>query len=468
MAEQNTVTGLWRSKSGGFFSTKEEADADEAAMASGGATSVDSDFSRGGAFDGINVLGNDTGRSHISPVTATQSNELFSQGFTDLNRDGNIDAQDQTLSDTPLGSAASPTATQFQITEQKASYKAPWQDRTEGVFKEDSQIIHRVNPDGSMTGVSPGEYYGDTAMPGANAEGNNIPWTGYGADGGTRVAATDADSTGANAAQDTADAKSAAQNATDENEAQNENLFGDVYNRLSQVTGGDYGMSDEARGYQKEGLQQQRMLLERLLGFDPNQYATQFADQALARQVAAGRSSGTSAAAQQAGMFGAMEQAPALYAEGARAAEGIQTSRLGQAEAAAKAFGELGTMTRNSDEGRQQFESTLQLEIGKAFTNAVQGKMQLNEAESSRMTEVWMNFAQLQSVYDKMSFEEQEAALDRMMQEKQLDQQWKMFKEQLKADGKITAKDIVGGLFSLGGGAIGALGAIGAAGAGKK
>src|SRR3990167_2543674 len=263
MAEQNTVTGLWRSKSGGFFSTKEEADADEAAMASGGATSVDSDFSRGGAFDGINVLGNDTGRSHISPVTATQSNELFSQGFTDLNRDGNIDAQDQTLSDTPLGSAASPTATQFQITEQKAPYKAPWQDRTEGVFKEDSQIIHRVNPDG-----------------------------------GTRVAATDADSTGANAAQDTADAKSAAQNATDENEAQNENLFGDVYNRLSQVTGGDYGMSDEARGYQKEGLQQQRMLLERLLGFDPNQYATQFADQALARQVAAGRSSGTSAAAQ--------------------------------------------------------------------------------------------------------------------------------------------------------------------------
>lgn len=426
MATHDPNLDMWKARTGAYFATQEEAEAEDAAMLSGGQTSTDQDIARNGWDGGINVLGNDIG-SHISADRATRSNDLFSGGLIDLNRDGYIDDQDQTLSEIPLGTRAEEggTATTHQTV-------AP------GVGTVNTSTGKRNVPLESASVVTPGS--------GTDTTGDN----------------------GTAAAQDTADAKSEAQSTIDENEAQNENLFAGVYNKLNQLGGGDYGMSDEARGYQKEGLQQQRMLLEKALGFDPNQYATKFADQALARQVAAGRSAGTSAAAQQAGMFGAMEQAPALYAEGARQAESVAANRLSLAESAAKSFGELGTATRSSDENRQQFESSLQLEIGQAFTDAVQGKMQMNEAESGRMTEVWMNFAQLQSVYDKMSFEEQEAALDRMMQDKQLDQQWKMFKEQLKADGKVSAKDIVGGLFSLGGGAIGALGAIGAAGAGKK
>ncbi|HEU4582492.1 MAG TPA: hypothetical protein VFS67_29745 [Polyangiaceae bacterium] len=258
------------------------------------------------------------------------------------------------------------------------------------------------------------------------------------------------------------------QNTDRETKNEDETLFQENLDQLRDLTGGNYAMSDEARAYQKEGLQMQRDLLEKLLGFDPNAYASSFADQALARQIAAGRSAGGGAAAQQAGMFAAMEQAPALYAEGQQQADALENQRLAQAEATINNFGQLGTSTRGQDEARQQFESQLQLSIGKTFSDAVQGKMQLNEEERQRMSQVYVDFAQLQSVYDKMSSDEQLAELDRQMQQQGLDQQWKMFKEQLKADGKIKPRDIVNGFFQLGGGAIGAAGTILAARAGRK
>lgn len=253
-----------------------------------------------------------------------------------------------------------------------------------------------------------------------------------------------------------------------ENAAENRTLWQENIDKLRALSGGDYEMSDEARGYQQEGLQMQRDLLKRTLGFDPNNYARQYADRALAQSIAQGRSAGGGAAAQQAGMFAAMEQAPQLYAQGQREAQQLEAAKIGQAESAIKAFGELGTMTRNSDEQRQQFESNLQVSIGQLFNDAVGGKMALNEQESQRMTEVWMDFAQLQSVYDKMDSDEQLAAIDTMMADKGLNQQWEMFKENLKAGGQISSKDLVGGFFQLGGGAIGAMGMVGAANAANK
>jgi hypothetical protein len=91
----------------------------------------------------------------------------------------------------------------------------------------------------------------------------------------------------------------------------------------------------------------------------------------------------------------------------------------------------------------------------------------LNEQESQRFADIYMNFAQLQATYAGMSSNEQMAWWDREMADKGLDQQWRMFKEQLAADGKVTSKDIMGGLFSLGGAAITAGGSIMAANAGR-
>lgn len=247
-------------------------------------------------------------------------------------------------------------------------------------------------------------------------------------------------------------------------EADEASAVSDWKSAIDNIEGGNYGLSDEARGYQKEGLAMQRSLLQRALGFDPNQYATQFADQALARQIAAGRSAGGGAAAQQAGIFAAMEQAPSLYAEGARQAASLENQRLSTAEGAAKAFGDLGTMTRSSDENRAQFESNLSVTIADQVGKLSEGRIQLDENQSKQFADIWMNFADLQSRYAGMDSAEQIAWWDTEMKQAGLDQQWAQFKEAQK----ISGKDLIAGLFQLGGGLLGAGGMIGAAYAGKK
>jgi hypothetical protein len=236
--------------------------------------------------------------------------------------------------------------------------------------------------------------------------------------------------------------------------AENTNLWADAHDAIDNLKPTDYGLSDEARGYQREGLQQQRMLLEKMLGFDPNQYASQFADQALARQVALGRSQGGGAAAQQAGIFAAMDQAPALYAEGARQASSLENQRLGMAETAAKAFGDLGTLTRGQDEGRAQFESQLGLNIANSVADLTKGQVQLNQQDTQMWAEMYTDFAKLQSVYSGMSSQEQIAWWQNETAKRGQDQHFDEVMATLRNGGAVSDKDLLNGLFSLGGAAL--------------
>jgi hypothetical protein len=261
--------------------------------------------------------------------------------------------------------------------------------------------------------------------------------------------------------KETADAKNRALTEIDANKDENQQLFSDAFDRYNNLTGGDYGLGDEARGYQREGLQQQRMLLQKMLGYNEDAAATRYADQSLAREIAAGRSAGGGAAAQQAGMFAAMDQAPGLYAQGRQQAAQEMTTRLGQAETSAKAFGDLGTMTRGQDEQRAQFEASLGKGIADSVANLTQGNVQMNEQDSAQMAEIWMDFAKLQSVYSGMSSEEQLAWWQQETARRGQDQNFKAIEDQLKAQGKVTAKDLIGGLFTLGGGVMSAGGSLG-------
>jgi hypothetical protein len=249
------------------------------------------------------------------------------------------------------------------------------------------------------------------------------------------------------------------------NAEESDTLFSGAMDRYDALSGANNGMSDEARGYQQEGLQQQRMLLEKLFDFDENQYAAQFGDQTLSRMIAAGRQ-GTSAAEQQAGRFAALEQAPAVYAEGRRQASELANQRLGMAQQAAASFGELGTMTRGQDETRAQFEAQLPLEIANSVSALTQGKMQLNQQESQMFGEMWMDFAQLQSIYGQMSSAEQIAWWKEESARRGQDKQFDAIMAQIKADGAVSDKDLVNGLFQLGGGLLGIGGRVAGAKAG--
>jgi hypothetical protein len=141
----------------------------------------------------------------------------------------------------------------------------------------------------------------------------------------------------------------------------------------------------------------------------------------------------------------------------------MEASRLGQAESAAKAFGELGTMTRGQDETRAQFEAKLPLEIASQVANLTQGKMNLNQQESQMFADIWMDFARLQSVYAGMSSQEQIAWWQNEATKRGQDKQLEAIMANIKANGSVTDKDLLNGLFQLGGGLLGIAGRGGAA-----
>lgn len=259
----------------------------------------------------------------------------------------------------------------------------------------------------------------------------------------------------------------AAENAADAairgNRDENAQLFADAFRQYDDLQPSDYAGSNEARGYQREALAQQRMLLERMLGFDADQYATRYADQALARQIAAGRSAGGGYASQQAGMFAAMDQAPALYAEGARQAANVENQRLAGAQQAAKTFGDIATMTRGQDEARAQFESNLGLQIADSVARLTEGNVQMNDRDSQMMAQIWMDFAKLQSVYEGMTSDEMIAWWQQETARRGQDRNFEAIMAQLKAQGQVSSKDLIGGLFQLGGGLMTTGGNIGAA-----
>jgi hypothetical protein len=214
---------------------------------------------------------------------------------------------------------------------------------------------------------------------------------------------------GAASARDAAatEATQRAGNAFDAEHSQNQAIdssaWSNAYDQFSNIGKTDYSLSDEARQYQQEGLAQQRQLLEKALGFNSNQYATQFADQGLARTIAAGRSTPGGYAAQQQGMLAAEDQAPSLYAEGARQAASLENQRLGTAATVAKNFGDLGTLTRGQDVNQAQFESNLALNIASGVADLTKGQVQLNQQDSQQFAEMWTDFAKLQSVYAGMT-----------------------------------------------------------------
>lgn len=316
-----------------------------------------------------------------------------------------------------------------------------------------------TGPAGALVGS--GNFIRDAATRGQTATNPPASSSAGGTVGGAPPAGTTQEQLN-KAAGETQQAETRFNEEQGSNAEESDSLFSGAMDRYDALSGPDNALSDEARGYQQEGLAQQRMLLEKLFDFNEADYAAQFGDQTLSRMIAAGRQ-GTSAAEQQAGRFAALEQAPAVYAEGRRQASELANQRLGMAQTAAKSFGELGTMTRGQDEQRAEFEAQLPLEIANNVAQLTQGKMNLNQAESQMFGEMWMDFAQLQSVYSGMSSAEQIAWWKEESTKRGQDRQFDAIMAQIKAGGAVSDKDIVNGLFSLGGGLLGIAGRAGAA-----
>ena len=465
MATYDPNLGMWRANTGGYFGSEQEAAADDAAAAGGGQTSTDQDFSRGAGTGGIWSMA-------PTPVSAgpdpgDQPNPANPGGMSDNERERRIRLNDRRKANTIAVNnnrdlSGSSTTGAVGAGQSVSDLMLPQNQVRSG-----GSGSYTLDSNGNRVYIRGDNYAGESQ--GITDQMGTV--TSHGMVGGTEMLtweppASSGPATGNRedaAAQRTDEAGAVFGDEDAENQLENEEAVDDWGAAIAAIEGGDYGLSDEARGYQREGLAQQRLLLERMLGFDPNQYATKFADQALARQIALGRSQGGGYAAQQGGMFAAMEQAPALYAEGARQASALENQRLTMAESAAKAFGDLGTMTRGQDESRAQFESDLTVEIAKQVGALSQGTINMNQRESEMFAEIWMNFADLQSRSAGMDSDEQIAWWQREMTKRGQDKQFDAIIASLKADGAVTSKDLIGGLFQLGGGLVSTVGMMGAA-----
>lgn len=455
MATWDNNLGMWKASTGGYYNSQDEATAAEGSGAAP-TKSVDlTDFqnNQGQASVAKPVDPNDTpnpnnpgGLSNNDLWNATDYNRRSATAVARTNagtagglgtREGDPGAAPMLTTGIIPGSNFSNShgqqyVVQRQTPEQLAAYNSKL-----GTVTDQGMVAGRQNLsiDPASIGVAPG---------GTGAAG---------APGGTPSAATAA------ADQATQRAHNAFDDQVDTASATDTKAWSKAYDAINGLAPTDTTLSDEARSYQKEGLQQQRALLEKMLGYDPNQAATQFGDQALARSVALARSGGT-AAQQQANTLDALDQAPGLYAEGQRQADAIQTQRLQGAENASQAFGVLGTGIRGQDTNQAQFESTLGLSIANSIGDLTKSQVTLNQQQTQTFAQIWTDFAKLQSVYAGMDETAQLHYLDQQFADKQLGQQWQMFKDTLAAQGEIKPKDIISGFFQLGGGAISAGGQI--------
>lgn len=458
---------MWTVNGRGAYATEEDARAADTGGAAPAPLVDDSDFASSfGDTPRVLRPAGTAATATSSPTIARErqtefeaANALYAQGYQDLNNDGKITEADKSLSGVAYGTPTSEggTANGYQVTQVNLGNRDA--KPVNGHPTRQTYRVKGIEGEGADGFTSAFSYHNTPGGTGTRVTGHVTPpgsAAGRGPTGFVEPEIRDL-----RAREDTQQAESRALDKIEENDTENNNLFSDALDRFDDLGGGEYGLSDEARGYQQEGLQQQRMLLEKLLGFDESQYAAQFGDEALARTIAAGRQ-GTSAAQQQAGMFAAMEQAPALYAEGQRQAASLANQRLGMAEDAAKAFGELGTMTRGQDETRAQFEAQLPLEIATKVSELSQGKMSLNQQDSKMFADMWMDFAQLQSVYAGMSSAEQIAWWREESARRGQDKALEGIMAQIKANGAVTDKDLINGLFQLGGGILGLAGRQGA------
>lgn len=198
----------------------------------------------------------------------------------------------------------------------------------------------------------------------------------------------------------------------------------DAESRLIDAING-IGREDElsmaARNDQQLALEKQSDLLDRILGFDPSGYAEEFSDNALARATALARSTGGGAAARQAGVFGALEQMPAIQAEAQRAAQTLENQRLNAAQAAVGKFGDLAYGVRGQDQAQEEFNAELTTEVANQFGDIYDTTSQTGVAMMRTFADIYTETIRNTRGYAEMDSAERRALWDYELRSRGMD-----------------------------------------------
>lgn len=184
-----------------------------------------------------------------------------------------------------------------------------------------------------------------------------------------------------------------------------------------------------ARAQQQQALTMQSDLLTKILGFDPNNYAKQFADESLARTTALARSGGGSAASRSANIQAALDKAPEIFAEGQRQASTLENQRLNAAQAAVGKFGDLAYGVRGQDIDQQRVTNAAATD----YVNALLTKDEQNDTYTVGILNAAMNgfIAVIQNNLNwaQLSETERHNLIDEELRSRGLDNQWEEIKK---------------------------------------
>ena len=349
-------------------------------------------------------------------------------------------AEAERVAGIPYGSPESPTAGHYQETYLPAGTIA-------GNPVGASGVTHRINPDGSKTVIAdysdahpydpqnPGYTVGTTAFP-EDAQG--------GAHSLDSTLSDEGDSTGQ--IQDDAGVRS------DEGATDRRNALQDVIDRMEAAGKLDTSQQDESRRVQQEAASQKRQLFAQANAFAPKAAAQAYSENALSASLAIARSA-PGGASRESALMNALEAAPAAQAEGQRQANSEARSQQNVALQASSQLGQLASQTRQQDEGQAEAFTSIGLDVAKQIANFTGANLNLDQRDREFLGEVALQTAQLDLDVEKLGVEETLRRLELQLAKEGLDQEWKQF----KASQKITGKDILGGIFGLGGSVVSGL-----------
>lgn len=353
-----------------------------------------------------------------------------------------VRARNDELATLPYGTPASQggSATQYISTTQPKG----------GVFKDNSTLVQRVNPDGTQTVVAD---YSDKYPYSPTNPGPAVGRTGQGSATPYTLDSVLGDGSGSNDSLGTGQIQEDAGVRADEGKTDRENALQSVIDRFQTAQDSfSTQQQDQSRQAQQQAIQQNRELFARAMGFDRDAAAARYSDEALANSLAIARSA-PGGASRASALFNALESQPAQEAEAQRQANAEGRQQENVALQAAGQLGQQATQTRSQDEAQAEAYTGIGLDVAKSIANMTGQNLQLDQRDREFLGEVALQAANLNLDVQKLGVDEALRQLEIQLQKEGLDQEWKMFKQSQK----ITGKDILGGIFGLTGGVVSSL-----------
>lgn len=224
----------------------------------------------------------------------------------------------------------------------------------------------------------------------------------------------------------------------------------------------DQGLADRRLGEYQEALGMSREVIDRLLN-GPNT-ADRIGSQVLRTQLALARSARGGPGAVQQAMAQAQQQAPELQAAAQQQATAEELQRVTAAGNVASNFAQAALGARGQDVDIAKKNTDAGLAVKNMVANLTGTQLELDQRNQELLGQMARDMAAMDFDWAQLTAQQQDAALDRYLQQYGIDANIAAQIKLAKQSGKMGLKDWI----NAGVGVLGAAAGIGAAAAGKK